>query len=214
MRCSRVTDPIEPANDVDAVTRRSGGRRAVVILTLFGVLAGAFVLTAPLLGVDGPAAARQWLSRAQGPWALAAVVGAFAALAFIGVPQVVLIAAAVAAFGPWRGAGYAWTGTMVSALIGFAIGRAVGARAAGDPDAIGDRRIDRFMRLIGKNGMLASLIVRLVPMAPFVMVNTAAGVAPISVFDFIVGTAIGIVPKIALTAFAGGAIMRFIGGPA
>ena len=187
------------------------GRRTAIALTLFGFIGAVFFLAAPVLGINGATAARQWLSQAQGPWALAAVIGAFAALAFIGVPQVVLIAAAVAVFGPWRGAGYAWTGTMVSALIGFAIGRVVGARAVSGMGAAG---FDRFMQLLGKNGMFASLVVRLVPMAPFVMVNTAAGVAPISVIDFIVGTAIGIVPKIALTAFAGGAIMRLIGGHA
>lgn len=206
-----MVDPIDRSDDIGAVNPRPSGPRALVILTLFSVVAGLFFFAAPLLGINGAAAARQWLAQAQGPWALAAVIGAFAALAFIGVPQLVLIAAAVAVFGPWRGAGYAWTGTMVSALIGFAIGRVVGAPAV---SGMGGEGFDRFMRLVGKNGMLASLVVRLVPMAPFVVVNTAAGVAPISIVDFVIGTAIGIVPKIALTAFAGGAIMRFIGGHA
>ena len=60
------------------------------------------------------------------------------------------------------------------------------------------------MKLIGKNGFMASLIVRLVPSAPFIVVNMAAGVTPMKVRDFVAGTAIGIIPKIALTAFAGG----------
>ena len=206
-----MADPVEQGDDIGAMTPRPNGRRALVILTLFSVMLSLFFFAAPLLGINGAAAARQWLSQAQGPWALAAVIGAFAALAFIGVPQVVLIAAAVAVFGAWRGAGYAWTGTMVSALIGFAIGRIVGARAV---SGMGGPGFERFMRLLGKNGLLASLVVRLVPMAPFVVVNAAAGVAPISVADFIIGTAIGIVPKIALTAFAGDAIIRLTGGHA
>ena len=45
-----------------------------------------------------------------------------------------------------------------------------------------------------------------------VNVNMAAGVTPMRVADFILGTAIGIVPKIALTAFAGSSIVRLLKG--
>ena len=65
---------------------------------------------------------------------------------------------------------------------------------------------------VGKNGFLASLIVRLVPSAPFIVVNMAAGVTPMRALDFALGTAIGIVPKIALTAFAGNSIARAMRG--
>jgi uncharacterized membrane protein YdjX (TVP38/TMEM64 family) len=68
------------------------------------------------------------------------------------------------------------------------------------------------MRLIGKNGFLASLIVRLVPSAPFIVVNMAAGVTPMKLRDFTAGTAVGIIPKIALTAFAGNSIVQALKG--
>ena len=68
------------------------------------------------------------------------------------------------------------------------------------------------MRMIGKNGFMASLIVRLVPSAPFIVVNMAAGVTPMKLRDFAAGTAIGIVPKIALTAFAGNSIVQAMKG--
>jgi uncharacterized membrane protein YdjX (TVP38/TMEM64 family) len=43
----------------------------------------------------------------------------------------------------------------------------------------------------------------------------AAGVTPIRLLDFAAGTALGIIPKIALTAFAGTSILRVLtgGGP-
>jgi uncharacterized membrane protein YdjX (TVP38/TMEM64 family) len=68
------------------------------------------------------------------------------------------------------------------------------------------------MALIGRNGFLASLLVRLVPSAPFIVVNMAAGVTPMRTIDFAAGTALGIIPKIALTAFAGGAAFRALTG--
>ena len=60
---------------------------------------------------------------------------------------------------------------------------------------------------------MASLVVRLVPSAPFILVNMAAGLTPMRALDFCTpGTAIGIVPKIALTAFAGDAALSGLSG--
>jgi uncharacterized membrane protein YdjX (TVP38/TMEM64 family) len=51
-----------------------------------------------------------------------------------------------------------------------------------------------------------------VPSAPFIVVNMAAGVTPMRVRAFLAGTAIGIVPKIVLTAFAGNSIVQVMKG--
>ena len=164
---------------------------------------------AGLLGLSGAATAKAWLAAAQGPWALPVAVGAFAALAFLGVPQFVLIAAAIAAFGPTLGAAYSWVGTMVSALIGFGLGRVWGAnllkRLSGETTA-------RILATIARNGFIASLAIRLAPFAPFVVVNMAAGVSAVRLMDFTAGTAIGILPKILLTAFAGSSVIAALGG--
>ncbi len=184
-------------------------RSLAVSFALFGGVGLVFLFGAKLLGISGAGAARQWLALAHGPWALPAAICAFAALAFLGVPQFVLIAAAVVVFGPWRGALYSWAGTLVSAMIGFWMGRAFGARLLRD---LKSESVERFTALLARNGFLASLVIRLAPFAPFVVVNMAAGVAAISWFDFIGGTGLGIVPKIALTAFAGRAALVALGG--
>jgi uncharacterized membrane protein YdjX (TVP38/TMEM64 family) len=184
-------------------------RTVAVSFVLFGGVGVVFLFGAQLLGLNGEVTVEQWLSAAHGPWALPVAVGAFAALAFIGVPQFVLIAAAVVAFGPWTGFAYSWIGTLVSSLVGFWLGRTFGGRLL--QDLAGDG-VAKFMKLIGKNGLLASLIVRLVPSAPFIVVNMAAGVTPMKLRDFAAGTAIGIIPKIALTAFAGNSIVQALKG--
>ena len=164
-----------------------------------------FALGAGVLGASGPATAARWLAQARGPWALPAAVTVFAGLAFLGVPQFVLIAAAVAAFGPIAGAIYSWVGTMVSALIGYGLGRVAGGRVLAL--APGDM-LTRFTDITRRHGLIASLVVRLTPFAPFVLVNVAAGTAGVRALAFAVGTGVGIVPKIALTAFAGASVMR------
>jgi uncharacterized membrane protein YdjX (TVP38/TMEM64 family) len=184
-------------------------RALLVSFVLFGGVGVVFFFGAQMLGFDGERTLEGWLGAAQGPWSLPVAVAAFAALAFVGTPQIVLIAAAVVAFGPQTGAAYSWIGTMVSAVVGFYLGRKAGAPTL---ERFSGEGVRRFMRLVGQNGFLASLIVRLVPSAPFIVVNMAAGVTPMRVVDFTLGTAIGIVPKIVLTAFAGSSIIRLLKG--
>ncbi|HEY9236217.1 MULTISPECIES: TVP38/TMEM64 family protein [Phenylobacterium] len=185
-------------------------RTLLVSFVLFGGVGVVFLFGAQVLGFDGEATVERWLGlAADGPWALPVAVLSFAVLAFVGVPQFVLIAAAVVAFGAWAGFAYSWIGTMVSSLVGFYLGRAAGARAL---RTLSGESMQRFMDLVGRNGFLASLIVRLVPSAPFIVVNMAAGVTPMRMRDFAFGTAIGIVPKIILTAFAGNSIVRVLRG--
>ncbi len=214
-----MLDPLAPMGEAGGVMRRliefvtnmdaRAWRTVAVSFVLFGGVGIVFLFGARMLGLDGEMAVEHWLGAAHGPWALPVAVGAFAALAFIGVPQFVLIAAAVVAFGPVTGFAYSWIGTLVSSLVGFWLGRAFGAKVLRDFAGEG---VAKFMKLIGKNGFLASLIVRLVPSAPFIVVNMAAGVTPMKLRDFAAGTAIGIVPKIALTAFAGNSIVQAMRG--
>jgi uncharacterized membrane protein YdjX (TVP38/TMEM64 family) len=190
-----------------------GWRALAVSFVLVGGVGLVFLFGAQVLGFNGEATVERWLGTASGPWALPVAVAAFAALAFLGVPQFMLIAAAVVAFGPMTGFAYSWIGTMVSSLVGFYLGRLAGARTLATFSGEGLRQ---FMELVGRHGFFASLIVRLAPSAPFIVVNMAAGVTPMRVFDFILGTALGIIPKIALTAFAGNSLARVLkgqGGP-
>jgi uncharacterized membrane protein YdjX (TVP38/TMEM64 family) len=184
-------------------------RTLLVSFALFGGVGLVFVFGAHVLGFNGQATVEHWMGAGNGPLALPVAVAAFAVLAFVGVPQFMLIAAAVVAFGGWAGFAYSWIGTMVSSTIGFYLGRAGGAKVL---ERFSGAGVKRFMDHVGQNGFLASLIVRLVPSAPFIVVNMAAGVTPMRALDFALGTAIGIVPKIALTAFAGRSIARAMRG--
>ena len=185
-------------------------RTLAVSFLLFGGVGIVFLFGAGALGLKGGENVERWLGAGlTGPWAPVLSVAGFCALAFLGVPQFVLIAAAVVAFGPWAGFGCSWLGTLTSSLIGFALGRRFGARLLRD---YAGRGVNAFIDMIGRNGFLASLIVRLVPSAPFIVVNMAAGATPMGWAGFTAGTAIGIVPKIALTAFAGQAVVRGLNG--
>ena len=182
-----------------------------VTLVLFGGVGITIVFGARLLDLDGPRAVEGWLAAARGPWALPVATLAFVGLAFLGTPQIVLIAAAVVAFGPWLGAVYSWIAALTSALIGFGLGRLGGGRIL---TRLPGEGVQRLVRLVGANGFLASLIVRLVPSGPFIVVNMAAGMTPMRLRDFAAGTGLGIIPKIVLTALAGVSILGLMKGEA
>jgi uncharacterized membrane protein YdjX (TVP38/TMEM64 family) len=185
-------------------------RTIVVSFLLFGGVGMVFLLAAPLLGLNGAASVERWMGAGlAGPWAPVAAVGGFTLLAFLGVPQFVLIAAAVVAFGPWLGFAYSWLGTEVSSLVGFWLGRRFGARLL---RAYAGKGLRQFTDLVGRNGFVASLIVRLVPSAPFIFVNMAAGVTPMRWWSFALGTGVGIVPKMAATAFFGRTVLDAVSG--
>jgi uncharacterized membrane protein YdjX (TVP38/TMEM64 family) len=179
--------------------------RAVgVTVVLFGGVGVVLTLGAMVLGPSGEAEAHHLIAwAAHSPYALPIAVLAFAVLAFLGVPQFVLIAAAVAGFGPVAGAIYSWIGTLISALVGYGLGHRFGARAFADLPGQG---VQRFMDTVASNGLVASLVIRLVPSAPFIVVNMAAGAAGVRPLPFTLGTAIGIVPKIVLVALAGAGV--------
>jgi uncharacterized membrane protein YdjX (TVP38/TMEM64 family) len=185
-------------------------RALAVAFALFGGVGVILLFGASLLGIQREAEVERWLGfAAQSPVGLLIVIAAFSLLAFLGAPQVALYAAAVVAFGPMRGCLYSWIATEVSACVGFWVGRAFGSRL----DAWLQRpAIARFMQMIGENGFVASLLVRLVPSAPFIVVNMAAGVSPMRFTAFAAGTGLGIVPKIVLTAFAGHSAARALKG--
>jgi uncharacterized membrane protein YdjX (TVP38/TMEM64 family) len=141
-------------------------------------------------------------------WAPVAVTLTFLVLAFVGAPQVVLIAATVAVFGAVEGMILSWVATMVSGTIGYVLGRVGGAAALSK--LLGGRG-GRALGFIGKNGFVASFVIRLVPSGPFIICNMALGASKVSSMSFLGGTGVGILPKIMLVAFGAqgiGAVLR------
>jgi len=182
----------------------------VVGIAVLGFVAGLYLFGQEMLNLDGESAAERFIGAGRGTiWAPVVAILAFVLLGLTGFPQFVMIGAAVLLFGPWYGFLYSWMGTVLSANLGFALGHFFGAdilrRFGGD-------RANQVSALVGKRGIMASALVRVVPSAPFIVVNMAAGVSHISLSQFNIGTGIGIVPKMAFIAFIGGSLLALTQG--
>lgn len=193
-------------NNMDARAQRA----VMVTLAMFVVVAVILVVGRLMYGDQVEAVMRAWLDDAErSHWGLPAAMLAFTLAALIGAPQFVLIAACVVAFGPEKGFWYAWGATIVSGLVTFFMGWVAGAdtmkRFSG---ATGGR----FTRFMGQNAFMASLVVRMLPTAPFIIVNMAMGAARMALLPFLGGLALGVLPKTAIIAFAGDGIMDALEG--
>ena len=107
-------------------------------------------------------------------------------------PVLVLIAA-TAALGPWMGFFSAGAGVLLSALTLFSIGRVLGQARL---QRLLGRQAARVQSRIISKGVVVAMI-RMVPIAPFSIVNVVAGASKLSLRDFLLGTVLGMAPGIA-----------------
>jgi len=177
----------------------------------FGLLIAAALLLAALwrwtsLGewLDVESLAAWGSSLRHSPLAPLATVAAFVAGGFILVPVTLLILATALAFGPVPGFVYALAGSLASALSTYAVGRMLGRDRV---RSLAGGRINRISRHMAKRGLLAVTAVRLVPVAPYTVVNLVAGASHIRSRDFFLGTLLGMTPgTLAITLFEEGLV--------
>jgi phosphatidylserine/phosphatidylglycerophosphate/cardiolipin synthase-like enzyme/uncharacterized membrane protein YdjX (TVP38/TMEM64 family) len=137
-------------------------------------------------------------------------IGAFLIAGFVAFPITVLIAATAAAFGPILGMTYSAVGAMTSAVIVFAIGSAIGRKTL--RDVIGPR-LNKLQKQIAHRGVIAIATIRILPLAPFTVINLVAGASEIRLIDFVLGTAIGLAPGIIVLSLLGGQIVDALTEP-
>ncbi|BBF79750.1 TVP38/TMEM64 family protein [Asticcacaulis excentricus] len=181
-----------------------------VTLALFAMIGVVFLIGKTDFGHEVTHEFELWMAEYRdSPWGIFIVIAVFTLSAYIGAPQFVLIAACVVAFGPWLGFFYSWVATVVSGAITFYTGRIIGADTF---NRIGGGHLGRLSDYIGRNAFSASFIVRNVPSAPFIIVNMAFGVSKAPFTGFILGLALGSIPKTALVALFGNVFTRIVEG--
>ena len=124
-------------------------------------------------------------------WAPLLLIAAYTPASMLMFPRPLITLAAVMAFGPWEGLTYAMTGVVLSGIVGYSIGRGFHRDAA---RRIAGGKLARVTSLIRQRGIIAVALVRVVPVAPFLVVNAVMGAMRIKLIDFVVGTFLGMLP--------------------
>ena len=132
----------------------------------------------------------------ESPIAPLAVLVAYVVAGLLVIPVTVLIIATGVVFGPLLGGFYALAGALASAAVTYWIGSKLGRNTVRH---LAGRRLNRITRRLAKKGALAIALLRLLPVAPFSIVNAVIGASHIRMRDFLLGTAFGMAPGIAVT---------------
>lgn len=133
----------------------------------------------------------------EGSYAPLVVVCVYVVSAVVVFPVTLLNTVIVIVFGPVVGGVYALAGAALSAAVAYWIGRRAGRRMV---RRIAGERINRLSSRLARRGITAMALVRLVPIAPYTVVNLVAGASHISFRDFMIGSVLGLAPGIAATA--------------
>ena len=125
---------------------------------------------------------------------------AFAPLVYIGiyivgtvllVPGVLLSFGGAVLFGVYEGTLYTWIGATIGATLSFLLAKFLGRDFV---DQLLGGRFQEFERRLEKHGFTSMLILRLIPLFPFTGINFASGLTRIRFRDYVLATAIGILP--------------------
>ncbi len=147
------------------------------------------------LDVGRAVAALQQMGQSVGP--VAAIVGFTLAL-ILAVPLTFLTLVTIVAFGPTAGFFYAMGAAVIGAAVTFLIGKLMGHEVV---QRLGGPRVNSISRRLASHGILSVIAIRMVPVAPFAVVNLVAGATHLSLRDLMVGTAIGMTPGTLIMVF-------------
>ncbi|HSF34411.1 MAG TPA: VTT domain-containing protein [Candidatus Tectomicrobia bacterium] len=116
------------------------------------------------------------------------------------IPVTVLITATTLAFGPLLGFTYSLLGCLVSATLTYGLGYLLGHDIV---RSLASAQLGGLSSRLAQHGLLAILIVRIVPVAPFVVLNVIAGASHIRLRDFVLGTFLGMLPGLLVMTMFG-----------
>ncbi|HXG43497.1 MAG TPA: VTT domain-containing protein [Gemmatimonadales bacterium] len=187
---------------------RSRWIRLAGLLALLGAgyLAARWTGTLEALGTrEGRAAMVEAMRAFTGRWWVGpAFALAYALLVALALPASALTIVGGAAFGLIPGILWVTLGANLGANLAFWLARRLGRGAL---EALLGARLGAFDRITGVAGFQGLLALRLLPIAPFVLLNYGAGLTGMSARDYALATAIGILPGTVVYVFFADALV-------
>ena len=124
------------------------------------------------------------------------LLGAYVIGSILLVPITAMILITAIIFGPVMGSLYSIVGSLVGAAVTYAIGRFLGQDFVRKIAGAKWRRLEQKIR---KTGIVAVTTLRLLPIAPFTVVNIISGAFKVPLRDYILGSLLGLLPGILIT---------------
>ncbi len=217
---SAVIDPERPVDPetfiedyVPPAERVSGQRRALAFAGLLLVLVGLAVAWqwGPLAEWAGAQRLAAWIGALrESPFAFLLVAAVYLVATLLVAPITLLVIATALAFGPWLGFFYAFGASLISLTTTYLAGYVLGRRAV---RSLTGTRLNRLSGWLVRRGIMAVAVLRLVPVAPFTVINLVAGAIRIPYRDFMIGSVLGLVPGILAVILFADSLVRMVAEP-
>lgn len=144
------------------------------------------------------------------PWGPVAMLALYVIGGFVMMPLLALLTATALVFDPLLAIVIALTGSLLNASAVYFVGakliRDWAARSFGEP-------IARVRNALQARGVIAVAMIRMVPVAPFSLVNVAAGTIGIPFRDYLFGTFLGLAPGTVLICVFGSELKDLLRDP-
>ncbi|HKA32522.1 MAG TPA: VTT domain-containing protein, partial [Candidatus Binatia bacterium] len=128
----------------------------------------------------------------------AIILAAYIVGSLVSFPVLLLILATAFVFGPLAGTAYSFAGCMLGAAVTYGVGYFMGKdfvrRLVGE-------KWRKIEKTIGQTGVLAIAAMRLLPVAPFTIVNVLSGAFRVPVWNYFAGSLLGLAPGILVINF-------------
>ena len=147
--------------------------------------------------------------RAWGPWAALGSIVLMVVHSFLPFPSELITLANGMVFGPWWGSVITWVGAMLGAISTFGLVRLLGRPFV--YRMLSEQQVKRLSDWSSRQGGVALLTGRLIPVIAFNLLNYAAALTNISWWTFIWATGLGILPLTILLNVFGASILNLTG---
>ncbi len=145
-----------------------------------------------------------------GPETVFIVIAAFVIGTLCMAPVTLLVVATSLMFQPWHSILYSTAGAMVSGIAMFAAGHYLGHKPV---RRIVGEKVNRISKRLAKKGILSVAVLQTVPLSHFPILNLVMGASHVKFRDFLLGTAIAIIPQIMVVTLIGKSLMEVIQQP-
>ena len=147
--------------------------------------------------------------RAWGAWAALGSIVLMVVHSFLPFPSELITLANGMVFGPWWGSVITWVGAMLGAISTFGLVRLLGRPFV--YRMLSEQQVKRLSDWSSRQGGVALLTGRLIPVIAFNLLNYAAALTSISWWTFIWATGLGILPLTILLNVFGARILNLTG---
>jgi phospholipase D1/2 len=205
-----VADPERPLHPeefigdmFDARTRQSDLKRLVRLGTVAAALLALVLIWSytPLARWADPDVLMPALAAARDEWWIyPLLLAAYVIGGLLLFPLTVLLAVTGMLLGPLRGFTTAMACGLVSAWVGYLAGSWTGAEAIRN---VTGRTFRRIYHGLQAQGTVTVTALRMVPVAPFTVVNMVMGAAHVRMRPYLAGTALGLVPGVLVMTMVG-----------